>query len=368
MSDIGTRRIEQDLSHFTQRLLEPLSLDALLAALPALLPEALVPGLEYRVQLGAPDSLDIAPLPEANWQVTLPLRYGPTLLGAVLVTECDARGASADWDEVRAGHVAALLAAFIDHHQRAAEREAQLHAEAAAWRSHLIGVLSHEMRTPLASIKGFASALLLDDARWDDETAREFLQAIDEETDRLSRFITGMLDSAVIEAGALRLEREPLLLPHMVRRAIEKLALRTDQHQLILSFPPDFPVVEADEQRIDRVLSNLLDNAVKYSPEGGLIVVSGRVEAGEVVISVADQGIGIAPEHLNKLFERFFRARGSGQQARVEGTGLGLPITDAIIRAHGGRIWAESTLGKGTTFSFTLPLPDEHVDTGMESE
>src|SRR5690606_38210100 len=111
--------------------------------------------------------------------------------------------------------------------------------------------------------------------------------------------------------------------------------------QLILSFPPDFPVVEADEQRIDRVLSNLLDNAVKYSPEGGLIVVSGRVEAGEVVISVADQGIGIAPEHLNKLFERFFRARGSGQQARVEGTGLGLPITDAIIRAHGGRIWAE---------------------------
>jgi signal transduction histidine kinase len=104
------------------------------------------------------------------------------------------------------------------------------------------------------------------------------------------------------------------------------------------------------------VLTNLLDNAVKYSPDGGAIVVRGEVADDEVLVSVVDQGIGIAPEHLNKLFERFFRAS-SDRRRDAGGTGLGLPIAEAIVRAHGGRIWAESTLGSGTTLAFTLPLP-----------
>ena len=117
-------------------------------------------------------------------------------------------------------------------------------------------------------------------------------------------------------------------------------------------------MVVADVLRVELVLPNLLDNAVKYSPNGGLIVVRGVVGTNEVIISVSDQGIGIAPEHLNKLFERFFRARSSAGP-RVSGTGLGLPISDAIVRALGGRIWAASTLGSGTTLSFTIPNAPE---------
>ncbi len=130
--------------------------------------------------------------------------------------------------------------------------------------------------------------------------------------------------------------------------------IRSDKHRFIVTFPDEFPVIETDAQRIEQVLTNLVDNAVKYSPNGGMIVVRGSVRPREVIISVSDQGIGISPEHLNKLFERFFRARSSvGPQ--VSGTGLGLPISDAIVRALGGRIWAESTLGSGTTLSFTVP-------------
>jgi len=121
-----------------------------------------------------------------------------------------------------------------------------------------------------------------------------------------------------------------------------------------VSFPPDFPVLDADSGRIRRVLFNLVDNAVKYSPEGGLVVVRGQLGEDEVFISVADQGQGIPPEDLNRLFERFFRVKFvSGQH--VVGSGLGLPIARNIVELHGGHIWAESKLREGTTMYFTLP-------------
>ena len=124
---------------------------------------------------------------------------------------------------------------------------------------------------------------------------------------------------------------------------------------MVLDYPQDFPIVDADPQRIVQVLRNLLDNAVKYSPDGGLIIVRGEVHEEEVVISVADQGVGLAPEDLNRLFEKFFRVR-SGLGHHVVGSGLGLPISRAIVESHGGRIWAESQVGQGSTFYFTLPL------------
>jgi signal transduction histidine kinase len=148
---------------------------------------------------------------------------------------------------------------------------------------------------------------------------------------------------------------EPILVQRIANRAIERAAIQTQRHRFVVMFPSGFPAVEADAQRIEQVLTNLLDNAVKYSPEGGLVVVRGEVRPSEVVISVVDQGMGIAPDDLNKLFERFFRA--SPNRRRVVGTGLGLPISESIIRAHGGRIWAESSVGSGTTLSFTIPHP-----------
>jgi two-component system sensor histidine kinase VicK len=145
---------------------------------------------------------------------------------------------------------------------------------------------------------------------------------------------------------------------------VDELRRHTDRHRFLVSFPPRFPIVDADAGRIRRLLFNLLDNAVKYSAEGGLVVIRGQVQEGEVLVSVADQGPGIAPEYLNQLFERFFRVKFvSGHH--IVGSGLGLPIARNIVEAHGGRIWAESKLGEGTTISFTLPIGE--VSAGVES-
>jgi signal transduction histidine kinase len=145
-----------------------------------------------------------------------------------------------------------------------------------------------------------------------------------------------------------------VLLPRLAKAVIEEMAHLTQKHRFLVDFPAEFPIVDADPRRITQVLRNLLDNAVKYSPSGGLVVVSGEVREPEVVLGVADQGEGIAPEHLNRLFEKYFRIK-SGLGRHVVGTGLGLPIARTIVDSHGGRIWAESQLGQGTTFYFTIP-------------
>lgn len=222
-------------------------------------------------------------------------------------------------------------------------------------KTDIISVLSHQMRTPLASVKGYATALLLQGKSYDEATWHEFLQAIDEEADKLSDMIGTILESTAMEAGLFTIERQPLLLPRLAQRLARDVRGRASHHRIVVSFPQPFPIVSADEAHIAQVLHNLLDNAVKYSPDGGLVVVRGEVQDNQVVISVADQGVGIAPEHLNRLFERFFRIKGNLRRP-VSGTGLGLPIARAIVEAHGGAIWAESTLREGSAFYFTLPL------------
>jgi signal transduction histidine kinase len=210
------------------------------------------------------------------------------------------------------------------------------------------------MRTPLTSIKGYSTALLMDEVTFSQESQQEFLQMIDEECDILQDLIRDLLESSIIDAGLLRLEIQPVRLPRLVQNVVDELARRTSKHRFILDFPGDFPLLDADPDRLLQVLRNLLDNAIKYSPDGGLIVVRGTVQQKEVAVSVADQGIGLAPEHLNRLFEKFFRAK-SSLGGHVVGSGLGLPISRTIVEAHGGRIWAESQLGQGTTLFFTLP-------------
>jgi signal transduction histidine kinase len=236
-------------------------------------------------------------------------------------------------------------------------------AEVQWLKKEAISALSHQMRTPLAAIKGYATALLLQWREYDDETRQEFLQVIAEETDRLSKLVGDVLESAAAEAGLLHLEPQPLLLARLAADIASRLAQLHPEHRFVVSFPPHFPVVAADPAQIEQVLQNLLDNAVKYSPNGGLIVVRGEATPAAAVVSVADQGTGIAPEHLNRLFERFYRVPGAGE-ASHRGTGLGLPIARAIVEAHGGRIWAESAPDKGSVFHFTVPRrveapPDE---------
>ena len=241
-------------------------------------------------------------------------------------------------------------------------RASQALAEANRLKAEVISILAHEMRTPLTSIKGYSTALLLEEASFGPETQREFLQIIDEECDVLADLIHDLLESSIIDAGLLRLEIQPVLLPRLTERVVADFAHRSRAHRMIVDFPDGVPLVHADPDRVAQVLHNLLDNAIKYSPEGGLIVVRGQVLEDDAVITVADQGMGIAPEDLNRLFERFFRGQGLGQH--VVGSGLGLPICLTIVEAHGGRIWAESHVGEGSTFYFTLPLThsDDRLD------
>jgi signal transduction histidine kinase/HAMP domain-containing protein len=258
--------------------------------------------------------------------------------------------------------VADGVAIATERSQLATEaEEARALYEADRLRSQFISSVSHELRTPLTLIKGYSTSLLRSDVSWDAETQGEFLQVIDEKTDELRDLIDKILQSAKLEAGALRLEKEPLLIPRLAQKVVEEISPRSERHKFAVKFPRSFPVVEADVRCIEQVLRNLVENAVKYSPAGGEVAIAGEINDGQVVVSVSDEGLGIPPEDRERVFERFYRV-GSPLARRSPGSGLGLSITKGHVEAHGGRVWLDSTVGRGSKFYFSLPLSP--VDNG----
>lgn len=219
-----------------------------------------------------------------------------------------------------------------------------------------VSVISHELKTPVAIIKGYASTLRRPDANWDHATLSDGLGVIEEEADRLNGLIGNLLDVSRVQAGGLRLHFGPVDLPALAAKVVQGIAATAgDQFEFQLRFPQVFPPVHADEDRLRMVLSNLLSNAVKYSPNGGLIRVGGWLEGDQARAYVADQGVGIAPEDQARIFERFYRVDNTlGRQ--TQGVGLGLFLARAIIDAHGGELQVESQPGRGARFIFTLPL------------
>jgi len=222
-------------------------------------------------------------------------------------------------------------------------------------KSQLLSTVSHELRTPLASIKGFATTLLRDDVEWDDASRREFLSIIDQESDRLGELIGNLLDMSRIEAGTLRIEPEPADLRPIIQATAAEFRMLSRAHDIEVDLPTALPAVLADPRRARQVLRNLVENAVKYSPDGGPITITARVTSGEVQTSVADRGIGIEESQLAHIFDRFYQVD-SASTRKVGGSGLGLSICQAIIEAHRGKLWVESRPGLGSTFHFTLPL------------
>ncbi len=227
-------------------------------------------------------------------------------------------------------------------------------------KSQLLSTVSHELRTPLASIKGFATTLLREDVSWDDLSRREFLSIIDEESDRLSELIGNLLDMSRIEAGTLRVEPEPTDLQPIIQETATEFQMMTHDHQISVQLPRHLPLVQADARRARQVVRNLVENAVKYSPDGGLITISAESRAEAVQVNVADQGIGIEPQQLEHIFDRFYQVDNASTR-KVGGSGLGLSICRAIIEAHDGLIWVVSQPGSGSTFHFTLPLATSHL-------
>ncbi len=226
--------------------------------------------------------------------------------------------------------------------------------EAEEMKSNFVSVVSHELKTPVSLIKGYASTLAREDAHWDAATVRESLQVINEESDRLNALINNLLDASRIQAGAFKLERGDVLLPSLAAKVVESFGTQTDKHRFALDFPPDYPAVSGDEERLRQVLNNLLSNAIKYSPNGGQIRVGGWSDGREATVYVADPGIGIPREAQSRLFERFYRVDSSLRRS-TQGAGLGLYLCKSIVEAHGGRIWLRSEPGKGTTVFFAVP-------------
>jgi PAS domain S-box-containing protein len=221
-------------------------------------------------------------------------------------------------------------------------------------KSTFVSVVSHELKTPVALIKGYAETLRREDAEWDRETVQDSLDVIGEEADRLTHLIDSLLEASRIQAGGLKLEPTDVNLPRLAEKVVDGFRTQTQTHTFELDFQPDFPLVWGDPERLREVLSNLVSNAVKYSPDGGTVWVGGRIDQTGVTVYVADQGIGIPAEEQARIFDRFHRVE-SGLHRRTEGTGLGLYLVKAIVEAHGGRVWVESAPGRGSIFMFTLP-------------
>ena len=228
--------------------------------------------------------------------------------------------------------------------------------EAEELKSTFISIISHELKTPVSIIKGYAGTLRREDTTWEPATVRQIAGIIEEEADRLTQLIDNLLDASRLQAGALELQFAEVALDELAERVADRFRPQTDKHFIVVDFPPDFPLVHGDPRRLEQVLANLVSNAIKYSPHGGTIRISGRATPREVIVTVTDEGIGIPPEEQERIFERFYRA--SAARARqTPGTGLGLYLARAIVEAHGGRIWVESAPGRGAAFSFAIPRP-----------
>ena len=219
-------------------------------------------------------------------------------------------------------------------------------------KSTFISIVSHELRTPVALIKGYASTLRRDDAKWDKHTISESLTVIEEEADRLSKMIDDLLDASRLQAGGLSLSKADLSLSVLAGRVAERFGSQTTKHTFTTDFPAKFPVIFADEARIEQVIANLVSNSIKYAPKGE-IKIRGSVRPEQVVVCVSDEGPGIEARDLPHIFDRFYRSTKAVKHTK--GAGLGLYLARAIVEAHGGRIWADPKPDSGARICFSLP-------------
>jgi len=194
----------------------------------------------------------------------------------------------------------------------------------------------------------------MDDVEFDRDTQRNFLSNIEEEVGKLQQIVENLLDMGRVEGGHLRLEKQPTNLAELVKNVVRGMKTLSTQHSFEYNFVSEPLMATVDVKRIEQVLRNLLDNAIKYSPNGGKIFVQGSLEKSQILISVTDQGIGIPADAWDKIFERFYRAE-NVITLRMRGAGLGLSVCQGIIEAHGGHIWVESQPGVGSIFCLTLP-------------
>lgn len=251
-------------------------------------------------------------------------------------------------------------AALIDEHGAlrnivANIRDISNFRQAEQLKSTFISVISHELKTPVALIKGYAGTLRREDAEWDQHTVQDGLTVIEEEADRLTGLIENLLAASKLQAEGMRLTQiSDVNLATLAARSAERFQTQTTAHTLKVSFPARFPSIQGDETRLRQVVDNLISNAIKYSPNGGSIEITGHYDATSVEVSVTDKGVGLSKDDQARVFERFYRVD-DALSRKTQGTGLGLYLARAVIQAHGGTLSVQSELGKGSTFTFRIP-------------
>ncbi|GAC1463391.1 MAG: DUF4118 domain-containing protein [Ktedonobacteraceae bacterium] len=310
---------------------------------------------------------------EQNHIRLIPLQQGQSVVGVARLVMNSGTAKrfpgerNVEGQKVSLNHHSAFFWTFLDQATAMIER-ARVHRDALqiellrrtdALRSALLSSVSHDLRTPLASIKAAASSLLQEDVEWDEEAKRSFASAIEREADRLNRLVGNLLDMSRIEGGALKAEKEWYLVKELIQDVLGHMYTVLQDREVSEDIPDALPPVELDYLQIDQVLTNLIENVVRYTPPASPIEISARVTESQLIVSIADRGPGIPQYDLERIFDKFYRVSGAKRRnSSVMGTGLGLAVCRGLVEAHGGRIWAENRSGGGAIFRFTLPLKE----------
>ncbi|HEU5227838.1 MAG TPA: ATP-binding protein, partial [Ktedonobacteraceae bacterium] len=299
----------------------------------------------------------------------IPLHVSRKVVGVVrLVIEDHSRCLSIERnveEQERLNPQTAFFWTFLDQAAAVIERErlrrenlqVELLRRTDSLRSALLSSVSHDLRTPLSSIKAAASSLLQEDVQWDEETRRSFALAIERQTDRLNRLVGNLLDMSRIEGGALKPEKEWYPLDELIHDVLGHMQIALQSRDVRVSIPESLPPIELDYLQMDQVLTNLLENALRYTPPGTPIEIAVEKGDKEVMVSIADDGPGIPKVDQERIFDKFYRVMGTARRETSSmGTGLGLAVCRGLVEVHGGCIWAENRSSGGAVFRFTLPV------------
>ena len=308
--------------------------------------------------------------PMRRYMRMIPLKIGQKVVGVVrLLIEDDprlfTREKSLGIDRDRSNPATTFFWTFLDQAASVIERarlrreslQIELLKRTDALRAALLSSVSHDLRTPLSSIKAAASSLLQEDVQWDEEARRSFALAIEHEADRLNRLVGNLLDMSRIEGGALKPEKEWYPVDELIHDVLDHMQPVLQGRTVQTHLPDDLPPVELDYLQMDQVLTNLIENAVRYTPPESPIEVSAQIDGEQMVISISDRGPGIPQADKERIFDKFYRVLGAQRNAAtIPGSGLGLAVSKGLVEAHGGHIWVEDRPGGGSIFRFTLPV------------
>lgn len=290
----------------------------------------------------------------AKWRrYEVPIQSGPRRIGEISLV----REAARPFSEYEGRLLALLATQLASLVEREELREAWTRAEALRGadelKTSLLNAVSHDLKSPLSSIIASAGSLRQTDVKWTDAERADFLEAIEQQAERLSRIVGNLLDLSRVEAGAMRPDKQLHDVGSLIDDVLERLRPATQHHDVRVDVADDLPPVMLDEVQIDQVLSNLVENAAKYAPPGTEIGIRVHRDEASLVVEVSDRGPGIPSEELTRLFTPFHRV---ATGARRPGSGVGLAVARGLVGAHGGRIWANNRIDGGSRFIFTLPL------------